>query len=669
MLHFKLKRAIAGAAGVLIASTSFVGIASTFATSSATVAPGYVEICKTFTPPPANLNINLNATFSFTVQNGWTSIPVSVAAGTCSQPIAVSVSPTGSTPVTITETQAAWFKVTNIAEQPGQTYINYNSTSPNFATGSVSVNVSASAAIDTVTYTNAAVTGYVEVCKSAVPGSGLTGTYAFTVSGADGFSNSTTAAAVGIGNCSDPIQVPAGTVTVSEAGTNLYVTGVSALTNGVGASQIVGTPNLSSGVVNAKVAASADTSTQTDVTFTNDVVAFKICKTWDGSTTEPGGSATTFPFSLATAGPAGPNTLPAAVSLAAGQCSIPAMLRPGTAVTVTEGIVPGTKVENISAVGAESMPSAPSLTARTTTVIVGTPVTSMSNPANEAVVTFQDEAAGTGTLKVCSTPGTVVPIGTSATFTVTGAPGTTTVGYGLCAFVDGADGVPMLFPFNSTVTITQAASADNATTAIITSPTYVTEMVAGVPTLTSETVLSGTATLGGTNTTSSVSVVIGEGTMTEASFYLADPPASPTQVVTASPTQVATASPTQVATASPTQVVTVAIPGGSNLGVVSGLGSGIATSVATFAPVTASANSVANTNFIATAASFKKLSSSQLRAIGRADRSMLKSVNKRISAERNVIRHAHGNSRRAALRTLASLRARQHVLQLEIRLL
>ena len=513
MKHQLLRRMMAGAMGLFIASSALVGVVGATAIHAGAeeaASTGQIKICKNFaTPLPAGLNINVTTeTFGFTVSGitsgpgSSTDNPLLVTVGSCS---AITSVPTGSE--TITEIPAPWYTVGSITELQGQSYL----TSSSLSAGTATVAVDASANVDVVTYTNEPVTGYLEVCKQAVSGSGLTGTYAFTVTGPDGFSNSTTAAAVGINGCSDPILVPAGTDTVTEAGTNLYVTGIIANTNGVGASDIV-SDNLTNGTAKVSVAPSTSTDIQTDVTYTNDVVNYETCKVFSADN-GPGPSniaTTAFPFTFTATGVAGPNTAPPAVSLNPGQCSDPTALRPGTIVSVTEGIVPGTKVESIVASGADSVSTSASVTAGTISVIVGTPTSSWADPTNDAYVTYTDEVALPGTLKICKAAGSPAPSGTSFTFTASGAPGTTTVGLGYCAFVNNANGTPMEFPFNSTVTVTET-TAGSTVSSITATPPNVLELVGSTLTQTSEPTLS--------NSSGAVaSVVIGETTLTEVTF-------------------------------------------------------------------------------------------------------------------------------------------------------
>ncbi len=67
----------------------------------------------------------------------------------------------------------------------------------------------------TVTYTNSLKTGVVEACKSIVAGSGLTGSWQFTITGGNGYSSVQNVTA---GTCSPPVTVPAGKVIVQETG-------------------------------------------------------------------------------------------------------------------------------------------------------------------------------------------------------------------------------------------------------------------------------------------------------------------------------------------------------------------------------------------------------------------------------------------------------------------
>ncbi len=201
-------------------------------------------------------------------------------------------------------------------------------------------------------------------------------------------------------------------------------------------------------------------------------------------------------------------------------------------------------------------------------------------------------------------------------------------------------------PFNSTQVITEAGTTGNATQAITVSPTFVSENVAGVPTLTTESVLAGTTNVCAAGTpalscptalSSTASVVIGETTLTEVTFTNVDPPA----------------------TVAP---VTVSIPGDSNLGSTTAANQSIANVVANSAAVVANAQSVAAVNSAAVV-STPKLTASQRQALLRHDKALLKRDNAKIKAAVAKVGNTKGSAHRAALKRLAALRAAERALK------
>jgi hypothetical protein len=595
-------------------------------------AAGGIEICKTFTQAPITVNQSANFTFTISGISGTTT----VAAGTCSPVI-----PASAGTHTITETNIApTFTVSAIAPDPGFPAL----TSSNLASATAVVTVNGG--VNEVRYTNSLVTGYIEVCKNATPGSGLSGTYSFGIAGPTVTNlNFATTTSAPVGGCSPAIQVPAGLNTITESGTNLYVTGISAQINNVGPTAISGSANLIKGTVTVNVVPATDSSTQTDVTYTNDVVNFKVCKTFDTTTVpaptpNPITATTAYSFTETATGAAGPNTAPASFSLTPGlsggtQCSNPVAYRPGTVVTVTEGITPGSKVESIalSGDGSTSPTNTTSLTGRSTSITVGLPTTSTTAPIGEAIATFTNEYANPGTLKICKfapAAPALAPVGTIFNFTVSGVTGSTNVTLGSCAVVGGS-GTPVLFPFNSTQTITETGSTGNAAFAISVVPTFVTEIVGSTPTLTTELAQAGPATgIGGAaGSSSSVGVVIGETTVTEALFTDTDPPAG----------------------AVSTPGVVVSNPG-SNAGTTTAATTSIATSVASgIAATVASAPTVTITS---------KLTGAKLKAAIRADEktiAKLKAEIKTAKAKHNLKRAASLNKRlRAVNKVLRALK-------------
>ena len=571
MNHSSLRRrAHAVFVGLLFAGAGVVPVLATSAitagTAGATVGSGSIEICKTFTAPPAaDASVNTAAPFTFTVSPvsagvdaGSNSPTITVDGGSCSGPVSLA---DGN--YSVTEASAPWYAVTSIVETLG-----HGLTATNLTNGASEADFTIfTGQTETLTYTNNLVTGYLKICKDAAS-TNLTGSFSFAVSGPDSF-NSTTSALVGA--CSDPMQVPAGWAMVTEAGNNLNVTGIVATIN-AGAQNALLTsspfsaPNDVTGTAYVEIKASPDTSTETVMTYTNDVVGLKVCKVWYGDPITV--STSEFPFTVtpATGSVLGPVPAPYSFSLLAGTaanpyCSTPVDYRPGTMVTITEGIVPGSKVMNIATDGNGETTVAPfpSITGRTIEILVGTGVLSgLSTPVNEAVVTFTNKGADPGPLEICKTAGTPAPVGTSFSFTVSGTTGTTTVPVGGCAIVGGSLD-PVLFPFNSTQTVTELASSGNATSAISVSPTYVTEVVGTTPMLTSELVAGATTGIGtAVDVPSSVAVVIGEGTMTQVTFTDVDPPAGSS--VGGPP-------------------VVVSNPGGSSAGTTTGITASVALSV------------------------------------------------------------------------------------------
>jgi hypothetical protein len=461
---------------------------------------GNIEVCKASAAAPLAVTGLFN--FTITDSHGSTyhvSVPASAAGASlnCTGPIAVA-----SGPATVVESGNPWSAVTSIADLPGASTVS----GVNLATGTATVAVTAGSDAShtaTVVYTDQLVTGVVEVCKSAVAGSGLTGTYAFSITGADGFSAST--GPVPIGACSTAITVPAGSVTVQEGPLPVDVTAISATSQNSNVLNSNGT-SLATGTAVVSVQA-GDATKQSLVNFTDDVTTLKLCKAWDGPATTTG----PYPFTFGVSGVAGPDGPTAGLSLAAGtvaapNCVIVGQYRAGTQVTVTEGVVPGTKVESISVnPSGNAVPGSISTTNRTVNVSMG---------AGETVVTYVDEPATPGTLKICKAGGLPVPRGTSFNFSVTGVAGTIAVPLNSCVVVGGSL-TPTQFPFNSTLTIVEAPSTGNSVFSI------------GVV---------GTTVAGSSNTaTGTVQVVIGENLTTEVTYTNIDPPDAIAPVVTVTP--------------------------------------------------------------------------------------------------------------------------------------
>jgi hypothetical protein len=514
---------------------------------------GYVEICKTFAAGPAGSPM-YQGTFTYDIvasDSSTSTVTLSALQGgpqVCTAPIE---EPVGT--ATVTEESAPWFSVASITATQGDPgTVTPSPTDPTTATLSVNPapNEGDESMTTTVQYTNDPVTGVVEVCKQADANSpSLTGTYDFNITSEDpGISVydstsggydlpwTTTASAMisagGLG-CSGPIVVPAGTIQTVEPGTT-YVTAITASSNGT--DELVSPdPDLSMGTAYENVQA-GDTTNQTIVTYTDALSTVKLCKAWTGSDA-PNRS---FPFALSSSGAAGPTAVTGTVGLNAGDCQIVGTVRAGTQVNITEGVVPGTKVASISvsptsnSQGASPVvPSSLSLPNRTVSVIAG---------AGETTVTYTNELADPGTLKICVAP-TTNPAAGTVPFTVNASQ---TIDVNLSSTAVQCTLDPTSFGFNSSVSIAggalPAGDAFTGTPSVV--PTSVEVLEGGVPTVTNQSSLDA-------STASSATVLMSEGIVTEITFTI-DPPAPVTApTVTATPSVAQVAAATAAAASSP----------------------------------------------------------------------------------------------------------------------
>jgi len=423
-------------------------------------ATGYMEICK------ASTGLAGTPTFTFAV-SGLTS-PVTVANNSCSAPFQV---PAGTE--TVLERPGAWYTVSAISTDPGSALLSSNpkgsgalDPGPN---GTAKVTVTASSdpsTATTVNYTNKPVDGYIEVCKNNASDSGLTGSWTFGIAGNNGFSSTTT---VPIGHCSLPILVPAGSVTVTE--TPNTPTNVTSITVQNGAPSTTSASAGTATVTIKPAPAAGDTSQEAIVSFFNRTVQLKICKV-------AGDRGVTAPYTftaVATGDPSFPSGVTRTVTVLPGQCQLlpgpytnpngTTGWRAGTKVTVSEAAVPGTAVTGITVSPANrEVPGAETLT----------PLPDPANPAGsdavilgsgETDISFLNSSEPGGTLKVCEAAGVGLPAGASFLFTISTSPaptgsGTTAlVPAGSCTLVPNPATSTGLWPFNSTVKITQVTPA------------------------------------------------------------------------------------------------------------------------------------------------------------------------------------------------------------------
>lgn len=371
---------------------------------------GYLEICKN-----SDSSAPVTGVFHFTVDGN---IPVSVNTGGCTAPFKV---PAGT--ATVVEQSEPYYSETIGTAIPAVDWI-----STNLATQTEQVKVVASNDVSmatTVEVTNKEQFGTMEICKSQQTGSGLTGSFTFTVSGPMGFTKSET---VPVGACSDSFQVPAGTDEVDEVGTN-NTDVVSEST--IPANDLV-TDNLAAGTSEVNVAQGSTDSNETIVTFVNSSSRLKICKIAGDYQL----NGTIYQFTAGTA------SVTAVAEPAPGGCVlVPTPFPGGTVISIQEGIVSGTAVSAIDVSDNRAVPGSVDLANRKVSVVLG---------SGETDVTYTNKIASPGLLKVCKNAGPGVSSGQMFAFTIGSQ--TLSVPAGFCNIAGN-------FAFDSTQTITETPTA------------------------------------------------------------------------------------------------------------------------------------------------------------------------------------------------------------------
>jgi hypothetical protein len=275
----------------------------------------------------------------------------------------------------------------NVAELPvantqvsGITVSDNRGSNFNNAAGTVTATIGAGVTV--VTYTNVVTTitqtGFIEVCKYAGDPY-VSGTFDFTITTASGFTASRT---VLVGQCTEPIEVPAGNVNVAEAGRFPYY--VSAI-NAYPAGRLV-TANLANQTATV-VVPKGDSSTETEVDFWNStqVGYVKVCKTLTANSVDLAGK--TFYFTVTTVnGQHSVSVVAGAVGTTACVIDFPP-LPLGSPVSITEEAVANVKNVTVSVSPAgQDAGSAP-------------PTANLTVGANITTATFTNQAFGT--LEIC----------------------------------------------------------------------------------------------------------------------------------------------------------------------------------------------------------------------------------------------------------------------------
>jgi len=272
--------------------------------------------------------------FSFT-ENGGSAY--SVQAGTAAAPIC---GPVHSYPLN-TNVNVAELATPNV-HVSGITVSDNRGSNANLAAGTVTATIGAGVTV--VTYTNdvnpIGQTGFIEVCKAAGDSYVNGSSFNFTITGPLGF---TVTQPILVGQCTSPIEVPIGNVTVSEANQFPYfLSEVDVVPSNRWVSQ-----NLANGTATVTVI-KGDSSTETLVTFVNSTNTglVKVCKTLTANSVGLAGK--TFSFTVTDINGSHTDSV---VAGAAGTtaCIIDSTLEPlGSHVSITETATPNVQVTGVS---------------------------------------------------------------------------------------------------------------------------------------------------------------------------------------------------------------------------------------------------------------------------------------------------------------------------------
>jgi hypothetical protein len=423
---------------VVAGSTPATETLVTYTNTASGGSTGNLKICKV-----AGDSSLAGDLFSFT-ENGGPAF--SVAAGYPSANCSAVTSYQVGTVVNVAELATPGLYVSNI------TVSNSRGTNTNDPAGTVTATVGTGTTV--VTYTNSIIppaqTGWLEICKSAYD-EYVNGYFNYTIT-APGFSATQS---VLTGQCSNPIQVPAGNVSVAE--TAVFPFTVEAIYAYQGP---VVAENLTNGTVTVTVPVSASSSNEVLVDYVNQTTlgALKVCKTITANSGALTGS--TFDFSVSASFDGEPIWAPD-VSVVAGApgttaCSSPLVLPLTSTVSVTEE---GTT--NVQNVGVSVSPASNDLGSAppTANLTVGSGITT---------ATFANEAFGN--LKVCKVAADAETANQWFTFSVNGGP-TFMVQAGHCS--------PVLAVPAGTATISESPSANFHLVSVSTNPSGDLKSVSG----------------------------------------------------------------------------------------------------------------------------------------------------------------------------------------------
>ena len=329
-------------------------------------------------------------------------------------------------------------------------------------------------------------TGYIEVCKQSNPAAPVTGTFSFTVTASSTFS---TTLQVPVGECSGPIQVPSGTVTVTETPqAGVAVSDVSAYSFSASGSYIdqliawpAGNPaNPDAAQVNV---VSGGVALETITTFTNSSTSgqtglLKICKI-AGSGIDVGTPFTftaTSPASSTGAGTKSTYSIEAGPAADGGYCVLGGTYPVGTHVTVKETLPTG----DYASITVQPSANGGKTTANSVVATIGTGITEVTftdstSPPQCGPYTFTGaptEAAIGSTFTVAFSPTTPTPtITATGPCTISGDVVTMTGASGTCVLTatwPASGGCPAAKA--SQKTVAEKSTKGTTTTAVTCSP-------------------------------------------------------------------------------------------------------------------------------------------------------------------------------------------------------
>ncbi len=276
----------------------------------------WIKVCKTLSNNEGNLagqTFDFNVAWTFTPANGAAPISESGTVGV----LAVAAPGTACTIVDNWEWGIPVGSVVTVTEEPnvpdvmvtGVSIVPSQFNDGSTATSAVLTVPPVASGFADANFWNDPM-GWVEVCKDFSPSSyDATNSASFSVNGA-------TAISVQGGTCSSPIEVPAGTATVSETvSSNFYLTNVTT----VSASDPLGTRLLTGATANPATVAVpyGNVGTETVVTFTNtvDPTEFKICKQETSADAQLSGSTFYFDWSYTFDGVTTTDSAPVALTI------------------------------------------------------------------------------------------------------------------------------------------------------------------------------------------------------------------------------------------------------------------------------------------------------------------------------------------------------------------